>query len=80
MGHLGLFATKWNSWVVMLTGALGTAWGLDLVTFGQTHARRLAIGFGQVFMVLSAVVGGALISAAFTELRVKRRKDKDGVP
>lgn len=67
----------------MLTGVaiatLGCAWGLDLVSFGQLRERQFAIGLGQMFMAFASVVGGALVGAAFVELRAKRRQADGGV-
>lgn len=82
-GFFALVAAGWGPWRIMLTGVsiaiLGAAWGLDLVGFGQVHQREFAIGLGQVFMAFSSVVGGALVSVAFVELRAKRRRTSGGV-
>lgn len=78
-----LLATGWGPWRTMLTGVaigiLGAAWGLDLVSSGQIAQRQFAIGLGQIFMVFSSVIGGALVSVAFAELRAKRRQATNGV-
>lgn len=77
-GCIALFAASWSPWLVMLTGigitVLGAAWGLDIANLGLADSGKVSSGLSQIFLAFSSVVGGGLVSAAFVELREKRRK------
>lgn len=83
-GFFALIATRSGPWRIMLTGVaiatFGSAWGLDLINFGQFRDREFAIGLGQMFMAFSSVVGGALVSVAFVELRAKYCQTSQDTP
>ncbi|CAM5224343.1 hypothetical protein [Alishewanella longhuensis] len=84
-GGFAVLSGRWGPWRLMLTGAmmiiLGGAWGLDMVSFGEASQRENLIGFGQIFLMFTAVISGALVSTAFNELRGahKKVKSKDDV-
>ena len=78
LGAFALQARNWHSWLVLLMGvfiACMGAWGAyDFTSRAQSPGNNLAMYFGQVLLVFSSVIGGALAGTAFTELRTKSKK------
>lgn len=78
IGSFALFSARWSPWGVMITGVLitvlGAAWGLGIAGPWLMFPPQLASGYSQVFLGFSSVVGGALVGAAFVELRQSRQK------
>jgi len=82
LGSFALQARRWHSWLVLLTGvfvACVGAWGgYEFSMRGQATGDALAAYFGQVVVVFASVVGGALVGAAFSELRAKAKVAGNG--
>ena len=78
LGAFALQARNWHSWLVLLIGVfiacIGAWGGYEFTSRGQLSSNSLATYFGQVLMVFSSVIGGALVGTAFTELRAKSRQ------
>lgn len=77
---LGVAFTFLNSspWVVLACGigvtVMGAFFGLDLIAHGKVFRNPDLDALGQSFITFISVLGGALVSCAWTELRAKRRE------
>jgi hypothetical protein len=77
LGAFALQARNWHSWFVLLIGVfvacMGACGGYEFTSRGHP-GNGLSMYFGQVLMVFSSVIGGALAGTAFTELRAKSKQ------
>ncbi|CDU05645.1 membrane hypothetical protein [Vibrio coralliirubri] len=51
----------------------GATLGLDLKSQGQTFDNTMVVGLGEMFLIFISIIGGALVSTAFNELRSKHQ-------
>lgn len=79
LGAFALQAKNWHAWGVLLIGvmiACAGAWaGYDFTIKGQDLGSAQSMYFSQVLLVFSSVLGGALASTAFSELRATKKSD-----
>ncbi len=47
----------------------GAMLGIDLKSQGVALENSIVIGLGEIFLIFIAIVGGAMVSTAFNELR-----------
>jgi hypothetical protein len=75
LGAVAFQVRSWHFWLVLLVGGLiaclGAWGGFESFDRGQATHNTLEMYFGQVFMIFASVLGGALVSTAFTEMRAE---------
>ena len=82
LGSFAFQARRWHSWAVLLMGVfvacMGAWGGYDFTMRGQSAGDAFAEYSGQVVVVFASVIGGALVGAAFAELRAKAKVAGNG--
>ncbi|MCS0059426.1 hypothetical protein NB591_06885 [Vibrio parahaemolyticus] len=77
IGSLALMTYRLRPFLLFIIGIIitifGAMIGLDLKGQGAIYEKSMVTGLGDMLLIFISIVGGALVSTAFNELRLNHR-------